>query len=218
MICQTSFYRTTVGKKITMAVTGAVLFLFLVGHLLGNLQVFAGAEKLNAYAAFLKKNAGLVWTVRTVMMACLVLHVVAAWQVVQLNRRARPVAYTSKQNLASTYASRTMQVTGPLVLLYVVYHLMMFTWLKVGPGRDPHDVYGNVVAAFRQPPIALVYIVAMALLGTHLFHGLWSALQTLGINHGKYNRARKLVATGVALAIAGGYILIPAVILAGVVK
>jgi len=213
-----TFYRSTVGKKIVMAVTGAMLFLFLCGHLLGNLQIFIGPERLNAYAAFLKSTGELLWGVRIVMATALVLHILAAIQITIANWKARPVGYAVKVNLETGYAARTMIFSGPIIFLYIIYHLMMFTFLTTGPGFSHTDVYRNVVEAFKNPAISAVYIVAMLALGYHLFHGIWSMLQTLGINHPKYNRARKIVAAVVAVVLAAGYISIPVSVLLGIVS
>lgn len=106
------------------------------------------------------------------------------------NWRGRPITYIVKQDIATSYAARTMIISGPLVLLYVIYHLMMFTWLTTGPGYSPTDVYGNMVAAFRVPAISIVYIIAMLVLGYHLYHGVWSMLQTVGLESVRYKRLR----------------------------
>lgn len=198
-----------------MAVTGAILFLFLVGHLAGNLQVFLGPDVLNHYAAFLKSKPALLWTTRIVLLAALLAHIGASVRLAIRNRAARPVPYAQRKDLATTYAARTMVVSGPLVLLYVLYHLAHFTFGVVGPAYDPHDVYGNVIRGFSVPAISALYIAAMAVLGAHLYHGLWSALQSLGINHPKIRNARKVAAAVVALAIAIGYISIPVAVLTG---
>ena len=212
-----AFYRTAVGKKAVMAATGVVLVLFLVGHLLGNLQIFLGPERINRYAAFLKSTGELLWIVRGVMLLAVLLHIVTAALLVLANWRARPVGYAVKKDQETTYAARTMIVSGPLILLYVVYHLLMFTFLKTPPGLSETDVYSNVVQAFQVPLISGVYIVAMVALGFHLWHGLWSMLQSLGLSHPAYNRARKVVAAVVAVLIAAGYISIPVSVLLGIV-
>lgn len=214
-----AFYRTTVGKKIVMAVTGALLFLWLIGHMVGNLQIFLGPAKINAYAHFLHGPAAeFLWVVRAVMILAVVLHIVAAVQVTVANWRARPLGYAVKKNVETTYAARTMIVSGPVILLYLVYHLLMFTFLKVGPGVSDTDVYSNVVQAFQVPLISGVYIAAMLLLGFHLWHGAWSMLQTLGANHPKYNRLRKIVATALSAIIALGFLSVPAAVLLGVIR
>jgi succinate dehydrogenase / fumarate reductase, cytochrome b subunit len=214
----TAFYSTLVGKKVIMAASGAILFLFVVGHLLGNLQIFEGPEKLNAYSAFLKKTGEILWAVRLVLLAALVLHVVASVQVSLANRRARPVAYAVKKSIETSYAARTMIWSGPLIFLYVVYHLAMFTFLVTGPGYSPTDVYRNEVLAFRVPAISAVYVVAILFLGLHLYHGIWSMLHTLGASNPRYRVLRRTVAPAVAIAITAGYIAIPVAVLAGLVS
>jgi succinate dehydrogenase / fumarate reductase cytochrome b subunit len=214
----TAFYSTLVGKKVIMAATGVILFLFIVGHLLGNLQIFDGPERLNAYSAFLKKTGEILWAVRLVLLAALVLHVVASVQVSLASRRARPVAYAVKKSIESSYAARTMIWSGPLIFLYVVYHLAMFTFLVTGPGYSPTDVYRNEVLAFRVPAISAVYVVAILFLGLHLYHGVWSMLHTLGASNPRYRVLRRTVAPAVAIAITAGYIAIPVAVLAGLVS
>jgi len=211
------FYQTTVGKKVVMAATGGLFCLFLVGHLLGNLQIFIGAERLNAYAHFLKSLGELLWVVRGVMGIALVLHFVAALQITLENWRARPVGYAVKKDIETSYAARTMIISGPLLLLYVIYHLMMFTLLWTDPSYTVADVYGNVVKAFQVPLISGIYIVAMLALGFHLSHGIFSMLNTLGLSNQRYHTFRKIVSPTVGFLIALGYIAIPVAVLVGLV-
>jgi succinate dehydrogenase / fumarate reductase cytochrome b subunit len=211
------FYQTTVGKKVVMAATGGLFCLFLVGHLLGNLQIFLGAERLNAYAHFLKGLGELLWVVRGVMGIALVLHFVAAVQITLENWRARPVGYAVKKDIETSYAARTMIISGPLLLLYVIYHLMMFTLLWTDPSYSIADVYGNVVKAFQVPAISGIYIVAMLALGYHLSHGIFSMLNTLGLSGQRYHTFRKIVSPLVGLLIALGYTVIPVAVLVGFV-
>ncbi|HEY5312582.1 MAG TPA: succinate dehydrogenase cytochrome b subunit [Pirellulales bacterium] len=213
-----AFYRTTVGKKVVMAVSGLVLLVFVVGHLAGNLQIFLGAEALNDYAALLRRTPELLWPARIGLLAALVLHLVASVQLVIANRRARPAPYAVKRDIETNYAARTMAISGPFVLLYVIYHLAMFTFLTTGPGYSQTDVYRNVVQAFQSPTISAVYIAAMLLLGLHLYHGTWSLLHTLGVSSPHYRWLRRGLAPVVAAAITAGYISIPLAVLAGVVE
>ncbi|MEJ2367833.1 MAG: succinate dehydrogenase cytochrome b subunit [Acidobacteriota bacterium] len=214
----TSFYSTTVGKKLVMAVTGIILFLFIVGHLLGNLQIFMGPKRINDYAAFLKSTGELLWIVRGVLLIALILHIVAAVQVTLANWKARPQKYVMKKSIEADYASRTMVWTGPIIFLYLLFHLAMFTFLWTGPGYSHTDVYANVISAFQQWPIALIYIVAMLCLGFHLYHGLWSMFQTLGVNNPKINYGRRVFSVVFSVLITLGYISIPASVLLGIVK
>jgi len=213
-----AFYRTTVGKKVVLAVSGLMLLVFVVGHLAGNLQIFLGAETLNAYAASLRRTPELLWPARIGLLAALVLHVVSSAQLVIANRRARPTPYAVKRDIETNYAARTMAISGPLVLLYVIYHLAMFTFLATGPGYSHTDVYRNVVQAFQSPIVSAVYIATMLLLGLHLYHGIWSMLHTLGISSPHYRWLRRRLAPVVAVVITAGYISIPLAVLTGVVE
>jgi succinate dehydrogenase / fumarate reductase cytochrome b subunit len=210
-----AFWQSLVGKKVVMAVTGVILFLYIVGHLLGNLQIFEGPERLNAYAAFLKKTGELLWAVRVVLLVSLVLHVVAAIQVAWASNRARRIGYEDKDNIETNYAARTMIWSGPLIFLYVIYHLAMFTFLTTGPGYSETDVYRNEILAFQVPAISAVYVLAMIFLGMHLYHGAWSMLHTLGASSPRYRVLRRTVAPIVAILITVGYIAIPVAVLAG---
>ena len=212
-----AFWRSLVGKKIVMAVTGVILFLFVVGHLLGNLQIFDGPERLNAYSAFLKKLGEILWAIRAILLISLILHVIASIQVSVASLKARPVGYADKKRIETSFAARTMIWSGPLIFFYVVYHLMMFTFLTTGPGYSETDVYRNEVLAFRVPAISIVYVLAMLFLGLHLYHGAWSMLHTLGASSPKYRVLRRTVAPIVAILITAGYIAIPIAILAGLV-
>lgn len=213
-----AFYRATVGKKVVVAVSGLVLLVFVVGHLVGNLQIFLGAEALNDYAALLRRTPALLWPARVGLLAALVLHVIASAQLVMANRRARPAPYAVKRDIETTYAARTMAISGPLVLLYVIYHLAMLTFLVTGPGYSHTDVYRNVVQAFQSPTISAVYIAALLLLGLHLYHGLWSMLHTLGVSSPHYRWLRRGLAPVVAVVITAGYLSIPLAVLTGFVK
>jgi succinate dehydrogenase / fumarate reductase cytochrome b subunit len=214
------FWQTTVGKKVIMALTGIILFGFVVGHLLGNLQVFEGPEKLNRYAALLKSLPVLLWTTRMVLLISVILHIWSSFQLWLLQREARPVGYVKKANLGSTYASRTMQWSGPIILFFVIWHLLQFTLGTVHPGApfDEHNVYNNVVLGFQVWPVSLFYIIAMAMLCYHLYHGLWSMFQSLGFSHPVYTPVLRMLAKIVAIVLAIGYISIPVAVLAGVIK
>lgn len=201
-----------------MAVTGVILLLYIVGHLLGNLQIFEGPERLNAYAAFLKSTGELLWAVRLVLLLSLVLHIVASVQVSLASKRARPAGYAEKKSIETSYAARTMIWSGPLIFLYVVYHLAMFTFLATGPGYSPTDVYRNEVQAFQVPAISAFYVVAIIFLGMHLYHGAWSMLHTLGASNPRYRVLRRTIAPILAIAITVGYIAIPIAVLMGFIS
>jgi len=212
----TDTWASLVGKKVVMAATGAILTLFIIGHLVGNLLIFAGPKAYNDYSHFLKHQIiEILWIARVVLLVSLVLHVVASIQVSLASRRARPVGYAVKKNIATTYAARTMIWSGPLLFLYIVYHLMMFTFLTTGPGYSTSDVYRNVVVSFRVPAICAVYAASMVLLGLHLYHGAWSMAHTLGAGTPRYRFLRRAAAPLFAGAVTLGYILIPASVLLG---
>jgi succinate dehydrogenase / fumarate reductase, cytochrome b subunit len=218
MFALTRFYLTTVGKKFVMAVTGIVLLGFVFVHMLGNLQVFAGPAKLNAYAAFLHGNPKLLWTFRVVLLASVLWHVLIAIQLTLRNWANRPQKYKVVKYREADVSSRTMIYGGIFLVAFVVYHVAHLTLGAVGPTFDPKDVYGNVVAGFRVWWISGFYIVGMIALGLHLYHGAWSLFQTLGLSHPLYNPLRRWLATGFAVLVAGANILMPVAVLAGVVK
>jgi len=212
------FYSSTIGKKAAMAVSGCILFLFVVGHLIGNLQIYEGPEKLNRYAVFLRSMPAVLWGVRTVLLAMVLVHIWSSVQLAGRNIAARPVGYRMKKATGSSYASRTMYWSGPIILAFVIYHLLDFTFGRVNPHFQPGNVYGNVVASFQLIPVAVFYIVAMLLLCLHLYHGLWSMFQSLGIAHPRYTPMLRKGTAVVATLIAAGNISIPLAVLLGWVK
>ena len=214
------FWQTTVGKKAVMAVTGFILFGFVVGHLLGNLQIFLPPEKINHYSATLKSLPALLWGARITLLVSVILHIWSSFQLWLLQRASRPINYVKKANLNSTYASRTMLWSGPIIAAFVIFHLLHFTFGTVHPGGpfDQHNVYNNVVTGFQVWPVSAFYIIAMILLCYHLYHGLWSMFQSLGFSHPVYTPWLKLFAKIVAILIAAGNISIPVAILAGFIK
>lgn len=214
------FWQTTVGKKALMAVTGFILFGFIVGHLIGNLQIFLPPEKINHYAATLRSLPALLWGARITLLLSVGLHIWSSFQLWLLQREARPVNYVKKANLHSTYASRTMLWSGPIILAFIIFHLLHFTFGTVHPGGpfDEHNVYNNVVTGFQVWPVSLFYIVAMTMLCYHLYHGLWSMFQSLGFSHPVYTPWLQRLAKVVAILIAAGNISIPVAILAGFIK
>lgn len=214
------FWDTTVGKKAVMAVTGFILFGFIVAHLLGNLQIYESPEKINHYSEMLRSVASLLWGARITLLISVLLHIWASFALWRLQRAARPVPYVKKANLHSTYASRTMTWSGPIILAFVIYHLLNFTFGAVHPGGpfDPHNVYNNVVTGFQFWPSSVFYIIAMIMLCYHLYHGLWSMFQSLGFSHPVYSPWIQRLAKVFAIVIAIGYISIPVAVLAGFIK
>ncbi len=215
-----SFLASTVGMKMVMAVTGVVLFAFVIAHMIGNLQVFLGEEALDHYAVFLRTflhGMGL-WIARFVLLTCAVLHVWSATALTLGSWKARPTRYRVTAHRESTYASRTMRWGGVIVGAFIVYHLMHLTFGNVHPDFIEGKVYHNVITGFRVWPVSLFYIVAQVALGFHLYHGGWSMLQTLGLSHPRWNRLRFAASLTFTLLVAGGNILIPVAVLAGWVR
>jgi succinate dehydrogenase / fumarate reductase cytochrome b subunit len=218
------FYDAPIGKKAVMAVTGLVLFGYVVAHLAGNLQIFSpNPDQINNYAAMLHNPnvAGLLWTARLVLTACVVAHIVAAVQLVMQNRAARPISYYKKADVPTAYAARTMIWSGVIIAAFVVFHILQLTTgsipglpaNEIGPNQP--DARANVIQGFQNPWVSGFYILALILLFTHLYHGIWSLFQSLGIHHPKYTPGIKRGAAIVAIALAIGYISIPVAILTG---
>ena len=213
-----TFYSTSIGKKVVMAITGLVLFGYVIGHVLGNLQVFMGASQLNEYAAMLKANAALLWGVRIVLLVSVILHIVAAVQLTRMNWRSRPDGYYYKDVIQADYAARTMRWSGVIIAVFVIYHLLHLTTGTVHPQFDAHDVYRNVIIGFRVWPVALFYTIAMVALAFHLWHGIWSMFQTLSLVNPKSDKIIHRLAAIATLAIAIGFISIPMAVLAGLIS
>jgi len=215
------FWQSTNGKKVVMALTGVMMFLFVIGHLLGNLLVFAGRAQINAYAQFLHFDDSLLWIVRTILIIAATMHVVVTIQLALRNKEARPIGYLHKKAINSSYASRTMYWSGPIVLTFIIFHLLQFTAGYIHPEATfiAGDVYHNLVTGFRVWWVSTWYVFAICLLGLHLRHGLWSMLQSIGLAHSlRMERGLKRVALGISILIVGGYISIPISILLGYLK
>jgi succinate dehydrogenase / fumarate reductase, cytochrome b subunit len=219
------FYRSALGKKVVMAATGVVLWGFVLTHMAGNLKIFLGAESLNHYAEWLRDmgqpllpRTGLLWIARLVLIASVALHAHAAWALTMMNRRARPQDYARRDNQAANFAARTMRWTGVALLLFVVYHLLHFTWGTAHPDFIAGDVYHNLTTAFANLGIAALYVVAMLFLGLHLWHGLWSLFQSLGWSHAAWNPWRRTFAVTFAVLVALGFLVVPVVIAAGMIR
>lgn len=215
-----SLFASTIGRKAVMAATGVVLVAFVVGHMLGNLQVYLGAAALDAYGALLREllhGTGL-WIVRAVLLGAVGLHIWAAWSLTRSGWKARPVGYRRTEHRESTYASRTMRWSGPILALFVVYHLLHLTIGNAHPSFEEGRVYHNVVAGFSVWPVSAFYILAMVALGLHMYHGVWSLTQTLGLAHPRYDRLRRGLAAAITLAVVAGNISIPVAVLSGLVR
>ena len=203
------FYRSTIGKKVIMAITGLLLVGFVIGHMLGHLQVFQSAEKYNAYAHFLQSLGGLLWLVRLGLLAAAVLHITMGIQLAARSRRARPTAYARREPQVSTLASRTMLVGGLLLATFIVFHILHFTTLTIFPEYERITVYNRMIVAFRKPWLVLFYVLAMLALGFHLYHGSWSLFQSLGLNNPAWNKARRAFAIAFAGIITAGFLVFP---------
>ncbi len=213
-------YESTLGKKMVMAVTGVLLLGFVIAHLIGNLLFYLGPAALNSYGAGLHRLGPILWAARLGLLTAVVLHIWAAVQLWRINRAARPVNYRKLSPVTSSYASRTMMWSGPILAAFIIYHLLHFTFGTAHPdfreqaGGAP-EVYHNVVVGFSQIPVSLAYIVAMAFLGFHLMHGVWSMFQSIGWNHPKYTPLLRKSAVVIAALIVLGNISIPISVLLG---
>jgi succinate dehydrogenase / fumarate reductase cytochrome b subunit len=212
------FVRSTIGRKLLMAASGLLLFGFVIAHLSGNLLIYQGPEAMNAYGEMLRKFPALLWGMRLGLLAAVAVHVWASTTLTVANRAARPVGYREEASAASTYASRTMWWSGPLLAVFVIYHLLHFTTGNAHPEFVPGDVYRNFVVGFQSPLASGFYIVAMLALGLHIRHGAWSMLQTVGLSHPRFDDLRRSVATAVASLIVIVEISFPVSVLTGFVE
>jgi succinate dehydrogenase / fumarate reductase cytochrome b subunit len=219
-----TLWGSTVGKKILMASTGVILLLFVIGHMVGNLKIYLGPEAFNHYAEGLRSFGSpffgpgqLLWLIRLVLIACVLVHIIAALQLWWRSRSARPVGYRKYEvnDLVFSYASRAMLWGGLALFFFVIFHLLHLTTGQVHPDFVPGDAYHNFVRGFQSVPVSLAYIAAMIPLGLHLYHGFWSMLQTLGANNERYNHIRRPVAAGLALLVTLANISFPVAVLAG---
>jgi succinate dehydrogenase / fumarate reductase, cytochrome b subunit len=211
------FWRSTIGKKVVMGVTGLIMVAFVIAHMLGNLQIFIGPKKFNDYSALLHGPLNeLLWIVRIVLLVSVVLHIVAAVQLTRLDRAARPTAYGRWEPQASTVASRTIRWGGLLLALFILFHILHLTTLTIQPAPEAHgDVYANVVGSFRIWWVVLFYVVAMIALGLHLYHGAWSSVRTLGLEQPRPNPLQRPVALAIAIIVWAGFTLVPVAVFLG---
>jgi succinate dehydrogenase / fumarate reductase, cytochrome b subunit len=201
------FYQSSIGMKVVMALTGVVLFGFIIGHMIGNLQVFWGEHVLDTYAAFLQEHPTVLWPVRGFLLTCVLAHMHAAITLTNRSRVARPQGY--KKLATQSYAHLTMRISSVFVLGFIVYHLLHMTFGMFHPSFEHGKVYNNVTAAFNQPLVAIVYAVANLLLGMHLYHGLWSMCRTLGVSSPRYDALARTGARVFALTVVAGNVFIP---------
>jgi succinate dehydrogenase / fumarate reductase, cytochrome b subunit len=212
-------WRTTVGLKVLMAATGVVLIGFLVVHLLGNLLVYRGPAALNSYSAFLVREPVVLWAARAVLLSSAIVHIGAAVLLWARDRRARPVRYRRLAPRSATLASRTMRLSGVGLAAFIVFHILHLTTGTIEPVPfHEHDVYRNVVSGFGVGWVAAAYFVAMALMGTHVWHGAWASLRSLGMSRASPQPKRRPVAWILALVLWGGFTSIPIAAWLGIVR
>ena len=217
-----TLYRSTIGKKAVMAVTGFILYGFVIAHMVGNLKFFTGESHFDEYAHFIRRmgepvlpHETALWGLRGVLLASVILHI---WSAVQLTRRAhdaRPERYYAAKPVQSSYASRTMRWGGLIIFLFVIYHLLHMTTGNAHPDFEHGRVYDNTIAGFRSAPVTIAYTIAMVALGMHLYHGVWSAFQTLGRNSRKADPRLRALAVGSAVVVTIGFLAVPWAVLAG---
>lgn len=220
------FYRSALGKKAVMAVTGIMLLGFVAMHMVGNLKIYLGMEAMDHYAEWLRTIAEpalprtvFLWILRIGLLAAVGFHIHSAYALTRLNSRARPVRYQSHRDyIAANFASRTMRWTGVIVALFVIFHLMDLTWGNANPDFVRGDAYDNVIHSFQRVPVAVIYIVANLALGLHIFHGAWSMFQSLGLNNPRFNLWRRYFAAGFAGIITIGNVSMPLMVVTGVVQ
>lgn len=210
-----ALWQSAVGKKVAMAVTGAMLVLFLMSHAVSNFLVFIDPQHLDDYGAWLRSFGPLLWVARLGMITAAGIHIAAAWQLTQMARVARPADYSRHELSASTYAARTMRWGGVLLLVFIVFHILHLTLGIVHPDFIEGAVSQNLRSGLAVVPVAVFYALAMVALGAHFGHGIWSAFQTLGYNHPAWNRLRMVVAVCLAFLVGGGLLSIPLAALLG---
>lgn len=220
-----NFYRSGIGKKAVMAVTGLILFGWIFLHMVGNLKLYMGAVHLNEYAHFLRAmgspavpESGMLWISRLVLLVAVILHIHAAYALTRINYAARPVGYRQRDYVKGTYAARTMRWGGVIILLFVIYHLLHLTTGQAHHDFVKDDVYHNVVTGFQHWWISAIYIIANLALGLHLFHGVWSMFGSLGFVNPRFEPWRRNFATAFAVLITLGNVSFPLAVLTGFVR
>jgi succinate dehydrogenase / fumarate reductase cytochrome b subunit len=210
---------SSIGKKVVMAATGILLYGYAIGHMFGNLQIYLGAKAINDYAEFLHQflHGQGIWLARGVLLVAVGLHIWAAVALTLANWSARPIGYRDWQASESTYASRTMVWSGPILAAFILYHLAHLTTGTVHPDFVKGDVFRNLVVGFQNPFASTFYILAMLALGLHMYHGFWSMLHTLGLSHPRWNPVRRAASLVLAGIVVLGNVSIPVAVLAGLV-
>jgi succinate dehydrogenase / fumarate reductase, cytochrome b subunit len=214
-----ALWNTSVGKKAVMAVTGIIMVAYLITHVLANLLVFQGPEQINAYSRLLHGTGGALWAARLVLLAAVVLHILAAVQLTARRQAARPVGYAGgREAQVSTVASRSIRWGGGVILVFLVYHILHFTLGTAHQSFIEGDPYHNVAAGFASPLVVLFYELAMAAVGLHLFHGIWSSGRSLGLSAPSPRPLRRQLALALSLIVWAGFAAIPVAVYAGVVR
>jgi succinate dehydrogenase / fumarate reductase cytochrome b subunit len=214
-----ALWRTSVGKKAVMAVTGIFMVAYLLTHVLANLLVFQGPEQINTYSRFLHGTGGALWAARLVLFAAVVLHILAAVQLTARRQAARPVGYAGGRDAqVSTFASRSIRWGGGLILVFLVYHILHFTLGTVHPSFVEGDPYHNVAAGFARPTVVVFYELAMAAVGLHLYHGIWSSGRSLGLSGPSPRPLRRQLALVLSVLVWAGFAVIPVAVYAGVIR
>lgn len=218
-----ALFRTSIGLKIMMAVSGIVFVGFVIGHMLGNLKVYLGAEVFNHYADGLREFGApflgygqFLWIARAVLIVSLVVHVWSALKLTRQSHAARDEGYRKRESMEFSRSSRSMRWGGVALLIFVIYHLLHLTFGTVHPNFVHGDAYHNLVSGFQSLPVSVVYMLAVIALGLHLYHGIWSAFQTLGICGPHVNRWRRPLALGVAVVVVMGNLSFPVSVLTGI--
>jgi len=210
-----TLWRTTIGKKIAMAVTGLILVGFLVSHMASNVLVLVDPLKLDHYGEWLRGFGPLLWIARGGLLLAVGIHIAAAWQLTAAAKAARGGSYAKHEKQVTTYSSRTMRWGGVLIAVFIVYHLLHYTTGTVHPDFRTGEIGRNLIVGMESTPVAVFYLVTMIFLGAHFWHGVWSVFQTLGINHPLWNKVRRGVAVTLAVLVAGGFAIIPIAALFG---
>jgi succinate dehydrogenase / fumarate reductase cytochrome b subunit len=220
-----NFYRSAIGKKAVMAITGLILFGWIFLHMVGNLKLFLGAVHLNEYAEWLRHlgspmlpTAGALWLTRILLLVCVIFHIHAAYMLTVMNRKARPIGYSDRDFVKASYAARTMRWGGVIILLFVIYHLLHLTTGDAHRDFIPGNVYHNVVSGFQVWWVSAIYIIANLALGLHLYHGVWAMFSSVGMTNPRFENWRRNFATVFALVITAANISFPLSVLTGFVR
>jgi len=221
-----TLFHSSIGRKMVVAITGVILILFVIGHLLGNLQIYLGPEWINGYSQHLRDLGPLLWLVRAILLLTVVLHIYFTILLTLENRRARPDRYKGKEHVKATWASRHMAVSGLVVLAFIIFHLLHFTGhnfnarfplLKADP-LNRYDVYSMMVYGFQNVYVSVFYIVALFLLTLHLTHGSSSFFQSLGLNNKRLTPRLAVFGRILAWLLFIGYASIPVAVMLGFIR